>query len=238
MAERSVAAFGEPLTDTSPSPFPEHQPLVGKHIALVPLKPEHAPSFWEAIRGEENDPLWAGLFAWPFRTLDAFQTYITNSSTSRDPLFFALIPPSDASLPTAEQHVLGHMSFLRIDSANRVIEIGHILLSPALQRTRAATEMQYLAMAYAFGQLRSRRYEWKCHGENWPSRKAALRLGFTQEGIFRQHMIVKGRTRDTAWFSVMDGEWPRVRDALEKWLDDGNFDEGGRQKARLEELRG
>lgn len=229
--------FGEPV-DTEPAIVPEPTTLVGKQVALVPLSPEHAPSLWDAVRGADNDYLWAGLFYGPFDTAAAFDAHIARLAQSRDPLYFAVVPAASAHAAAAEQVVLGHVSLMRVDAPNRVVEVGNILYAPALQRTRAATEVQWLLARHVFGALRFRRYEWKCHALNAPSRAAALRLGFVHEGVFRQHMIIKGRTRDTAWYAIIDGDWPKARDGLERWLEDGNFNGEGKQKKRLEELRG
>jgi RimJ/RimL family protein N-acetyltransferase len=131
---------------------------------------------------------------------------------------------------------LGYQTFLRIDPPNRVIEVGNIMYTPAMQRTAGATEAQYLFARYVFEELGNRRYEWKCNALNAPSRRAAERFGFTFEGIFRQHMIVKGRNRDTAWFAMLDGEWPARKAAYERWLQPDNFDEKGSQKLKLSDL--
>ena len=128
----------------------------------------------------------------------------------------------------------GYASYMRMDPANGVIEVGNILLAPSLQRTTAATEAMFLMARHVFEDLGYRRYEWKCNAKNEPSRRAALRLGFTFEGIFRQHMVVKGQNRDTAWFSMLDSEWPARRKAFEAWLDEKNFDGEGRQRQKLQ----
>ena len=147
-------------------------------------------------------------------------------SASEDPLFFAILDkPSCAPA--------GYACFMRIEPAHRCIEVGSILFAPSLQRTRGATEAMYLMARHVFEDLGYRRYEWKCNTLNEPSRRAALRLGFTFEGVFRQHMIVKGRNRDTAWYSMLDHEWPARKAAFERWLDPGNFDDQGRQKSPL-----
>jgi RimJ/RimL family protein N-acetyltransferase len=132
----------------------------------------------------------------------------------------------------------GYASYMRMDPAQGVIEVGNILLSPALQRTTAATEAMYLMACHIFEDLGYRRYEWKCNSKNEPSRRAALRLGFTFEGIFRQHMVVKGQNRDTAWFSMLDKEWPARKSSFEAWLDPANFDGDGRQRKSLAQLSG
>jgi RimJ/RimL family protein N-acetyltransferase len=147
-------------------------------------------------------------------------------ATSEDPLFFAIV---DRATETAA----GRATLMRIDPAHRVIEVGGIIYTPALQRSRGATEAMYLFARYIFENLGYRRYEWKCNSLNEPSRRAALRLGFTFEGIFRQHMIIKQKSRDTAWFSMLDSEWPARKREFECWLDESNFDSDGKQKTRL-----
>jgi RimJ/RimL family protein N-acetyltransferase len=132
---------------------------------------------------------------------------------------------------------LGHAAYMRIEPKPRVIEVGSILYTPRLQRTPGGTEAMYLMAKHVFEELGYRRYEWKCNALNAPSRSAALRLGFTFEGIFRQHMIIKGRNRDTAWFSMLDTEWPERKSAFESWLDPSNFDSGGKQKQPLSSFR-
>jgi RimJ/RimL family protein N-acetyltransferase len=151
-------------------------------------------------------------------------------AASEDPLFHVI-------LDRAGEEPLGIASYLRIDPGNGVIEVGHLHFGPQLQRTPAATEAMALMMARAFDELGYRRYEWKCDSLNAPSRAAALRLGFTFEGIFRNAVVVKGRSRDTAWFSVTDAEWPKVRAGFEAWLAPANFDAEGRQRRGLAELR-
>lgn len=154
---------------------------------------------------------------------------MTQREALADPCYYAIVDPAGRALGVA--------TLMEIRPAARVVEVGHIVYGPALQQTPLATEAQYLLARYVFEEFGYRRYEWKCHALNAASRRAALRLGFTFEGIFRQHMIVKGRTRDTAWFSMLDREWPRTRAAFEAWLAPENFDAEGRQKRRLEEIR-
>ncbi|HMJ60231.1 MAG TPA: GNAT family protein [Bryobacteraceae bacterium] len=209
---------------------PGHIVLEGRYVILAPLDARlHGDALWEATRGEQNDALWQYLAEGPFRDRKDFDKTLEGMAASEDPLFFAIV---DRALEWA----IGRASYLRIDPKHRSIEVGSILYSPALQRTRGATEAMYLMARHAFEDLGYRRYEWKCNALNAPSRRAALRLGFTFEGIFRQHQIVKGRNRDTAWFSMLDGEWPRRKEAFERWLDPSNFSSDGEQKQRLADL--
>ncbi len=162
----------------------------------------------------------------PFSDRAAFESHLNWMATSKDPFFYAIV----------DQHskqAVGYASYLRMDLIHRVIEVGNIVYGPKLQRTAGATEAMYMMMRNAFEELGYRRYEWKCDSKNMPSRRAALRLGFQFEGIFRQHMIIKGLNRDTAWFSIVDAEWPARKEALERWLKAENFDEQGHQKLSL-----
>ena len=173
-------------------------------------------------------------FAWlpdnPPQSRAEFQTWLDKSAASEDPLYYAVIDKTSGK-------AVGRQSLLRIDPANGVIEIGHVYWGPHMARTRGATEAQFLFARHVFDDLGYRRYEWKCNNRNEPSKRAAARFGFAFEGIFRQHMIVKGENRDTAWYSILDKEWPALRKAYEAWLDPANFDGDGKQKQRLEELR-
>jgi RimJ/RimL family protein N-acetyltransferase len=204
--------------------------LEGRYVALTPLDARlHGGALWEATRGEQNDALWQYLAEGPFRDREDFDKTLEGMAGSEDPLFFAIID-------RVSERAAGRASYLRIDPKHGSIEVGSILYSAALQRTRGGTEAMYLMARHAFEDLGYRRYEWKCNALNEPSRRAALRLGFTFEGIFRQHQIVKGRNRDTAWFSMLDGEWPRRKGAFERWLDPDNFSATGEQKRPLGEL--
>ena len=197
-------------------------------MRLEPLDPaQHEEPLYQALHAPGDPHLWDYLPYGPFGR-DEWHDWFSASAASRDPLFFAL---------TEEGRPLGQASYLRIDPEHGVIEIGHIALGPALQRTPAATEAIYLLARHAFDDLGYRRLEWKCDALNVRSRRAAERLGFTFEGIFRQHMIVKGRNRDSAWFSIIDDEWPNRRAAFEGWLASANFDSEGRQLRSLGEMR-
>jgi len=198
--------------------------LEGRWTKVEPVDPaRHAHDLFEAARGA--DEIWTYLAYGPFDGEDEFTRWVGERARSDDPLFFAIV-----DLETGKAR--GMASLLRMDPANGVIEIGHIWFGPALQRTRQATEAIYLLSRYAF-ELGNRRYEWKCDSLNAPSRRAAERFGFVYEGIFRQHMVVKGRNRDTAWYSITDAEWPARRAAFESWLEPSNFDSSGAQKTPL-----
>jgi RimJ/RimL family protein N-acetyltransferase len=221
--------IGEPV-DTRPARRPERIILSGRAVTLVPLSADaHADALFEAANGGAKDRVWTYLFDGPYTDRAVFRANIEAKAKSEDPLFFAI-------LDKASGEAVGYQTFLRIEPQHRVIEIGNILYTPAMQRTIGATEAQYLFAAYVFDTLGYRRYEWKCNNLNAPSKRAALRLGFTFEGVFRQHVIVKGRNRDTAWFSMLDSEWPARRAAFERWLAPDNFDAAGRQRISLAAL--
>jgi RimJ/RimL family protein N-acetyltransferase len=220
-----------PLVDSHPAKRPERVTLQGRWITLVPIDASaHAEALYGGSNGDAaREAVWAYLFDGPYSSLDEFRANIEAKARSTDPLFFTVID-------NASGRVVGYQTFLRIDPPNRVIEVGNILYTPAMQRTAGATEAQYLFARYVFEELGNRRYEWKCNALNAPSRRAAERFGFTFEGIFRQHMIVKGRNRDTAWFAMLDSEWPARKATYERWLAPDNFDSDGRQKVALSAL--
>jgi len=219
-----------PVVDPTPSQPPERMTLSGRHITVAPLDvARDALPLWESASRAANAHLWTYLSDGPFYDRETFDAHLRAKAASEDPLFFALLDAHSG-------RVLGHAAYMRITPGHRCMEIGNILYTPALQHTVGATEAMYLMARHAFEDLRYRRYEWKCNALNEPSRRAALRLGFNFEGIFRQHMLVKGRNRDTAWFSMLDHEWPPRKAALESWLDPLNFDANGKQKLSLSEL--
>src|ERR1700722_3522766 len=218
--------------DPSPAPRPQPRVLTGRVVTLRPFDlPAQAEELYQATHGPERDDLWRYMNEGPFPSLAAFEASFEKKQRSTDPLFFAVVENA-TGLP------VGQASYLRIEPAHRVIEVGNIVFTPALQRSCGATEAMYLMARHVFEDLGYRRYEWKCNALNQPSRRAALRLGFVFEGIFRQHTIVKGRNRDTAWFSMLDREWPQLRASFEQWLAPSNFDPAGRQKLSLSRLNG
>jgi len=221
-----------PLVETQPARRPERVTLEGRFVTLTPLDAAaHADALFDAANGGDKDQVWDYLFDGPYTDREAFRASIEAKSKSADPFYFAVVDKSSGK-------PVGYLSLMRIEPAHRVIEVGGILYTPAMQRTPGATEAQYLFARYVFDDLGYRRYEWKCNALNAPSQRAAQRLGFTFEGVFRQHMIVKGRNRDTAWYSMLDHEWPARRAAFERWLSPDNFDAAGRQIVSLASLNG
>ncbi len=207
--------------------LPERVTLRGRHVDVAPLNAErHARALYDATRGLRNDRLWTYMGDGPYAEFASFQASLMAKQASADPFFYAVIE-------RASGEAVAYASYLRVEPVHRVMEVGNILYTPRLQRHAGGTEAMYLMARYAFEELGYRRYEWKCNALNAPSRAAALRYGFTFEGIFRRHMIVKGRNRDTAWFAMMDDEWPARRAAFEAWLMPENFDETGKQRTRL-----
>ena len=201
----------------------------GRTVTLEPLSgARHRTGLWKAVHG--HDDVWNYLADGPYTSEANLAAALEAKETNPSSVFFSI-------LPKATGVASGYASYMRMDPANGVMEVGNILLAPCLQRTVAATEAMYLMARRIFEDLGYRRYEWKCNANNDPSRRAALRLGFTFEGIFRQHMVVKGQNRDTAWFSMLDSEWPARKIAFEMWLEPSNFDAEGRQKNRLATLR-
>lgn len=224
-------SIGDPVAGWMPRPRPGRTTMVGNSVRLEPLRvADHARSLYEAVSEDVDGRMWTYLAVGPFGADRAgFDKWIAQCESSEDPLFFAIVEQ-------ASGRCLGYASYLRIEPAVGVIEVGHITMAPALQRTVMATETMYLMMARVFDELGYRRYEWKCDSLNGPSRTAAARLGFQYEGLFRQATLYKGRNRDTAWFSILDSEWPALKAAYQRWLDPANFDADGRQRIGLSEL--
>jgi len=220
-----------PVVESHPAKRPERVTFEGRWVTLAPLDADkHADALYEGSNGDAaRESVWTYLFDGPYTDRAVFKANILAKAQSTDPLFFAVID-------NATGVAVGYQTFLRIDLPNRAIEVGNIMYTPAMQRTPGATEAQYLFARYVFDELGNRRYERKCNNLNAPSKRAAKRFGFSFEGVFRQHMIVKGRNRDTAWFAMLDGEWPARKAAYQRWLKPDNFDGQGRQKTSLSEL--
>jgi RimJ/RimL family protein N-acetyltransferase len=209
-----------------PAKPPAAVTLIGRDVRLVPLDPAiHSESLWSGAGGPKHAELWTYLTEGPFDDRESFDRALGRRATSLDRIYFAVVE-------TGSDRALGYAALMRADIAHGVIEVGSILYTPALQQTRGGTEAMYLLAQHVFEDLGYRRYEWKCNALNIRSRRAALRLGFTFEGIFRQHMIVKGLNRDTAWYSMLDSEWPARKAGFELWLAPENFDASGAQKRR------
>jgi RimJ/RimL family protein N-acetyltransferase len=223
-----------------PVPAPDRAILHGHYVTLEPLDANrHSRDLWTAVRG--HDEVWTWLADGPYATEAELHRALLEKEISPAAVFFATVPGASGRLHDAgleRSAAAGYASFMRIEPAHGVVEVGNILLAPRLQRTAAATEAMYLMASHVFDTLGYRRYEWKCNAENVPSRRAALRLGFSFEGIFRQHMVIKDRNRDTAWFAMLDCEWPARKRAFEAWLDPANFDADGVQRNRLEHQSG
>jgi RimJ/RimL family protein N-acetyltransferase len=205
--------------------------MLGRYCRLEPVEQRHEAQLFAAYMEAPDGRDWTYLFLERPENAADFRAYLAKLEKSEDPLHFTIVD-------TEAGKCVGTAALMRIEPTHGVIEVGSITFAPRLKKTRAATESMYLMMRRAFDELGYRRYEWKCDSLNAPSRVAAARYGFTFEGIFRKAIVYKGRSRDTAWFSITADEWPRVRAAFEAWLDPVNFDNQGNQKRRLAELRG
>jgi RimJ/RimL family protein N-acetyltransferase len=203
----------------------------GTHVALRPIDPGRDAEALFALSHEPDGDtgIWTYLPDGPYESVEEYRRSLTAARASEDPIYFAIL-----GLP--EERPLGMCAYMRIVPEFGVVEIGHIWFAPELQRTTAASETIFLLARHVFGDLGYRRLEWKCNSLNAPSIRAAERFGFTFEGIFRNHLVVKGRNRDTAWFSITDEDWPAIRSGFESWLKPENFDEDGRQRRSLSEL--
>jgi RimJ/RimL family protein N-acetyltransferase len=220
---RTGQPVGYPV-DATPALPPRSVRLAGRYGAVERLDPQrHGDSLWEAVQGHPH--LFTYMAFGPFAHPAALSDWLIARQPSSDPCFYAIVEPSGRAV--------GLAALMAIRPEMRVVEVGNILLSPRLQRTRLATEAQYLLAGHAFETLGHRRYEWKCDALNAASCRAALRLGFRFEGIFRDHMIIKGRSRDTAWFAMLATDWPGRKAAFERWLAPENFDPDGTQRERL-----
>ena len=224
-------AIGHPVPDWHAPIAPPREPMRGRHCVVEPLDPaRHTSDLHAANLTDREGRNWTYLPYGPFETEAAYRVWVEKVAAGGDPLFQAIIDP-------AAGKAVGVASFMRIDAPHGVIEVGGINYSPLLQRKPAATEAMYLMMKRVFD-LGYRRYEWKCDSLNAPSRAAARRLGFSYEGLFRQATVYKGRNRDTKWFSILDSEWPALREAFERWLAPENFDAKGQQRVSLSSLTG
>jgi RimJ/RimL family protein N-acetyltransferase len=203
--------------------------LEGQYLTLEPFNgDDHVAALWKALGEEKIDELLHFFPQEPFKTVDSFSQWLYAVQNN----WVTLV-----AVDKSNGEVVGMASYMRPDSVFGVVEVGSVAHGARMGRSRLSTEMHYLMAKHVFEDLKYRRYEWKCHSENQPSRKTALRFGFSYEGTFRQHMISKGKNRDTAWFSIIDGEWPKVSAAFEAWLAPENFDSEGQQKRKLEEIR-
>jgi RimJ/RimL family protein N-acetyltransferase len=215
---------GEPVPEWTPRQPTRPVTLAGRTVRLEPLTMDHADDLHRALVEDSGPQLWTYLFSGPFERRQDFDAYLQAVVDNAGMAAMAVV---------VDGRALGHECLMRNDPLHGVVEVGNIALGEALQRTTAATAAAFLLMQHVFEDLGYRRYEWKCDSLNEPSRQAALRLGFSYEGRFRNAVVYKGRNRDTDWFSITDLEWPRVRKALDDWLDDRNFDAMGRQRVRL-----
>ena len=230
MRETESGMMSEDLKNWRQRPRPARVNLEGRYVRLEPLSADHGDGLYEISTVADVAERFAWLPDSPPRSRAEFDAWLDKAAAGDDPLYFTVIDQ-------ATNKVVGRQSLLRIDPPNGVIEIGHVYWGPQMARTRGATEAQFLFTRYVFEDLGYRRYEWKANTRNLPSMRAAERFGFQFEGIFRQHMIVKGESRDTAWYAMIDKDWPALRQAYEVWLDPHNFDSDGQQKQKLEGLR-
>jgi len=224
--------IGFPVADWTPRPRPPRTPMVGRACRLEPLDAaRHGADLHRANCEDREGRIWTYMPYGPFGSLEAYLAWIEADCRGDDPLFHAIVDPDSGE-------ARGVASYLRITPKVGVIEVGHINYPPGLQRTLAASEAMFLMMRRVFDELGYRRYEWKCDALNAGSRRAAERLGFRFEGVFRQATLYKGRNRDTAWYAITDRDWPALKSAFEAWLDPANFDSSGRQRRGLREVRG
>lgn len=224
---QSHAEIAADLSTYAPRVFPPAEPVVGRTVTLEPITDESRfGELWDDYSADREGALWRWLPSGPFETEDDFRAYGRETYFKDGHRFYAFVPEATGK-------AAGACALFRADLPNGVIEVGHVCLAPSLQQTIAATEGFYLLARLVLGTLGYRRYEWKCNDANEPSKRSALRLGFSYEGLFRQHLIVKDKNRDTAWFSMLDKEWPHLETAYERWLEPSNFDADGQQLTSL-----
>ena len=216
---------GAPVPGWTRRELPQRTPMKGRFCTLEPLALAHADALHAANSLDVDGRNWTYLFDGPFASVDEYREWVAKAMRTDDPLFYAIV--------NAQGQPVGVGALMRIDPVHGVIEIGHLHFSRSMQRTPIGTEAIYLMLRRAFDELGYRRVEWKCDSLNAPSRAAALRFGFTYEGLFRRAIVYKGRNRDTTWYSIVDAEWPARRAAYEHWLAPGNFDADGRQRQKL-----
>lgn len=222
--------IGDPVPNWQGAKFPQREPIQGDFAIVEPLDPvRHADDLHAAFAADNDGALWTYMFDGPFQSKPDFLSWLSRVEATSDPLFYVVVDRSTGK-------AAGLAAYMRIKPVVGVIEIGNIALSPSLQRTSAATEAMYLFMRHAFEELGYRRYEWKCDSLNAASQRAAIRFGFRYEGTFEQAIVYKGRNRDTAWYSILDRDWPSIKQAYEQWLDPKNFDNNGQQKQQLSKL--
>lgn len=219
-----------PQVDATPRPLPARVPIRGRYAVLEPLHRRHAVELWHAAQAPGAEASWDYMGYGPFPSGEAMAAFVADFAANHDPMAWAVRPVTTGV-------ATGWLTLMDIQPRNAAIELGHIWFGPALQRTRAATEAMFLLLRLAADDLGYRRLVWKCNALNAPSRRAAERLGFTYEGTLRAHLITKGRRRDTAYYSILEDEWPRCRDALLAWLDPANFAPDGTATRGLAELR-
>ena len=217
-----------PLVDATPRPLPARAPLRGSYAVLEPLHRRHADELWDAAQGADDS--WDYMGYGPFSSRDAMAAHVAEFASQHDPMAWAVRPVSTGV-------VSGWLTLMDIQPKHAAIELGHIWFSPRMQRTRAGTEAMFLLMRLAMDDLGYRRLVWKCNALNAPSRRAADRLGFVSEGVLRSAAVVKGRSRDTAMYSILSPEWPSVRDAIVAWLDPANAAPDGSTRRGLAEIR-
>jgi RimJ/RimL family protein N-acetyltransferase len=222
-----------PVVDTTPRPLPARVKLRGRYVELEPLHVRHTAELWRAARtgDAKADASWTYMGYGPFATEEAMGKFVADFASTHDPMAWAIRPVSTGV-------VTGWLTLMEIQPKNAAIELGNIWFGPEMQRTRAATEAMFLLLKLAADDLGYRRLVWKCNALNAPSKRAADRLGFTYEGRHRAHLIVKGRLRETDWYSIVDQEWPACRDAMLAWLDPSNFGPDGTALKGMAELRG
>ena len=223
-------AIGDAMPDFTAGKLPNIERIEGQYVAIERLSHQHSQDLYQVYGPESPADMWTYLFKGPVANPAEWQELLDDLMTAQGRFYYAIVDKVSG-------RALGTFSLMRIDQANRSIEVGAVTYSPQLQKTRMATEAQYLLARYVFEELHYRRYEWKCDALNTPSRRAAERLGFQYEGCFRQAVVYKGRTRDTDWLSMIDSDWSAVKQALESWLLPDNFDESGQQKQSLTAIK-